>query len=540
MKRWNGWGNENTTYPLPASAESYLSEQIGPGIQTEDATLQEVLNTVPESRLTKHPLVNADPLERLRHAHGQSLADWIALRSGRIGRFPDGVAYPADAKEVRALLDYARQSGISLVPYGGGTSVVGHINPTSGEVPCLTVDLSRMNQLLEWDESSRLASFGAGIPGPQLESQLNRLGYTLGHFPQSFEYSTLGGWVATRSCGQQSYYYGRIEDLFAGGYVETPLGPLSLPTLPASAAGPDLRQLILGSEGRLGIITQATIRVRPLPEMEAFYGLFFRDWEAGSETVREIAQAKIPISMARLSDALETGTTLILSGKESLVTWAQRGLQLLGYGPQRCLLILGVTGERKIAKIARSQAFSIARRHGGLPAGSLIGNLWRKSRFLTPYLRNTLWDKGYALDTLETALPWKDVLSCAADIKDEIRSGLSHINERVLVFAHLSHIYKDGASVYVTYLFRRAEDPDQTLQRWKLLKSAASQVVINYHATISHQHGVGVDHIKYLPAEKGALGMKAILETVHTFDPDGLMNPGKLILESHWPQTKER
>jgi len=540
MKRWNGWGNEETIYPLPASAESYLREQIGTGSQSTDANLQDVLNTMPDSRLANHQLVNIEPLERLRHARGQSLADWIALRSGRIGNFPDGVAFPADVKEVRTLLDYARHSGVSLIPYGGGTSVVGHINPVPGMTPCLTIDLCRMDQLLDWDETSRLATFGAGIAGPQLESQLNRLGYTLGHFPQSFEYSTLGGWIATRSSGQQSYYYGRIEDLFAGGHVETPLGPLNLPALPASAAGPDLRQLILGSEGRLGIITQATVRVRPLPEMEIFYGLFFHDWEAGSEALREIAQSRIPISMARLSDAQETETTLVLSGKESLIDWAQRGLQLLRYGPQRCLLILGVTGEHKSAKLARSQAFSIARKYGGLPTGSLIGNQWRKSRFLTPYLRNTLWERGYALDTLETALPWKDVLVCAAEIKDRIRSGLRHINERVLVFAHLSHIYRDGASVYVTYLFRRAEDPDQTLQRWELLKSAASQVIIDYHGTISHQHGVGVDHISYLPAEKGALGMKAILESVHTFDPGGLMNPGKLILERPQSPPEEK
>lgn len=531
MKRWNGWGNENTQYPLPAPAESYLRQKIGPGIQSADAVLQDVLSTVPESRLADHPLVNVDPLERLRHARGQSLADWIALRSGRVGVFPDGVAYPADAQEVRALLDYAVQTGTRLVPYGGGTSVVGHINPLPGESACLTLDLSRLDKLLEWDETSRLARFEAGIAGPQLESQLNRLGYTLGHFPQSFEYSTLGGWVATRSCGQQSYYYGRVEDLFAGGMVETPLGPLDLPSLPASAAGPDLRQVVLGSEGRLGIITQATMRVRPSPETEVFYGLFFRNWEAGIQALREIAQARIPISMARLSDAQETETTLVLSGKEQLVTWAQRGLQLVGYGPQRCLLILGVSGDHKTARLARSQAFSIARTHGGLAAGAMIGNLWRKSRFLAPYLRNTLWEKGYALDTLETALPWKDVPSCAAALKDTIRSGLDCFEERVLVFAHLSHIYRDGASIYVTFLFRKADDPELTLQRWKLLKSAASQMIVDHHGTISHQHGVGLDHLNHLPAEKGALGMKVLSDLARTFDPTGMMNPGKLILE---------
>lgn len=531
MKRWNGWGDENITYPLPASAASFLAEQVGPGIQSTDANLRDVLATVPDSRLAAHPLINVESLERLQHARGQSLADWVALRSGHIGAFPDGVAYPSNSDEIKDLLDYAAHTGTRLVPYGGGTSVVGHINPLPGASPCLTLDLSRLDKLLEWDETSRLASFEAGIVGPQLENQLNQLGFTLGHFPQSFEYSTLGGWVATRSCGQQSYYYGRIEDLFAGGTVETPLGPLILPPLPASAAGPDLRQLVLGSEGRIGIITQATVRVRPLAEIEAFYGLFFRAWEEGINALREFAQARIPISMARLSDAQETETTLILSGKERLVNWAERGLQLIGYGPQRCLLILGITGDRKTAGLARSQAFSIARAHGGLAAGTLIGNMWRKSRFLTPYLRNTLWEKGYALDTLETALPWKDALSCAVTLKDRIRSGLEDLGERVLVFAHLSHIYRDGASIYVTYLFRRAEDPDEVLHRWERLKSAASQAIIDHHGTISHQHGVGLDHVNYLPAEKGELGIKALTEMMHTFDPKGMLNPGKLMLE---------
>lgn len=252
MKRWNGWGDEAVDFPLPDPALRHLYTIIGEGNPVSDASFEEALGLLPAPRIAVHPLVSTDLVDRLRHARGQSLPDWIALRSGRLGTYPDGVAYPASDEEVCALLDFARHTGTRVIPYGGGTSVVGHVNPLPDESPILTLDLSRLNRLLSLDETSRLAAFEAGARGPEIEAQLRARGYTLGHYPQSFEFSTLGGWIATRSSGQQSYYYGRIEQLFAGGHVETPVGPLELPSYPASAAGPDVRQMILGSEGRLG------------------------------------------------------------------------------------------------------------------------------------------------------------------------------------------------------------------------------------------------------------------------------------------------
>ncbi len=529
MRRWNGWGDDATHYPLPESAAHFLAERLGPGQPTPDAPLAAVLAAVPAPRLPAHPLLNLQAEDRLRHARGQSLPDWVALRSGRIPAFPDAVAYPTSDQDVRDLFALCRSSGARLIPYGGGTSVVGHINPLPDGPPTLTVDLSRLCRLLDLDEISRLATFEAGIAGPALEAQLNTHGYTLGHYPQSFEYSTLGGWIATRSSGQQSYFYGRIEDHFAGGHLETPLGPLDLPPLPASAAGPDLRHLVLGSEGRLGIITRAVVRIRPLPERESFYGAFFHDWRSGVEAVRQIAQSGVLVSMLRLSDAHETETTLILSGKDRLVGWADRGLRALAYGAERCLLVYAVTGSRRVTSSARREAEAIIRRHGGLPTGSLIGRLWQRSRFLTPYLRNTLWDRGYAIDTLETALPWARLLPAAAALKDSFHNGLDSFGERVLAFAHLSHVYRDGASIYLTYLFRHSADPDETLERWRSLKDTASRLILAHGGTISHQHGVGTDHAAYLPGEKGALGIRALQDIVRSFDPQGVMNPGKLI-----------
>jgi alkyldihydroxyacetonephosphate synthase len=529
MRRWNGWGDDAKIYPLPESAAGYLERILGKADPVPDASFEQVLSAVPSSRLSPHPLVNTNAAERLLHARGQSLPDWIALRSGNIEVYPDGVAYPTNDEEVRSLLKYTGETDTLLIPYGGGTSVVGHINPLPGDQPTLTVDMSRLNNLIDLDEAGQTATFEAGVTGPSLEEELRTRGYILGHFPQSWEFSTLGGWIATRSSGQQSYYYGRVEDFFAGGHLETPIGPLDLPPFPASAAGPDLRELILGSEGRLGIITRATIRVHSTPEVERFYAAFFRGWETGVEAVRAVAQSDLPLSMLRLSNPQETETTLMLAGRERLVSMAERGLRLLGYGDEPCMLIYGLTGYRGILAITRWRTGALLRSHGGLLVGKTIGEMWRKSRFFTPYLRNTLWERGYAIDTLETAVPWACVLTTAEAITTALRDGLTDQEERVLVFAHLSHIYRDGASIYVTFIFRRASDSTETLHRWQKLKSSASEIIIAHGGTISHQHGVGTDHAPYLATEKGEVGMSMLEAVQRKLDPQGTLNPGKLL-----------
>jgi alkyldihydroxyacetonephosphate synthase len=529
MRRWNGWGQADRTYPLPSEGLALLEAALGPAQALPDSPIEAALSGVPESRLRPHPRIRTDPEARLRHARGQSLPDWVALRSGRIERFPDGVAFPQTEDDVRSLLEHAERDDLILIPYGGGTSVVGHINPPPDDRPVLTVDLAGLNRLLELDEVSRLATFEAGVTGPELERQLASRGFTLGHFPQSFEFSTLGGWIATRSTGQQSLGYGRIEALFAAGRLESPGGRLDLPAFPASAAGPDLRQLVLGSEGRAGILTRAVVRVRPPPTSERFIAHFSRTWQEGIEAVREAVQSGTPASMLRLSDPTETATTLALAGRPTAARWLRRGLGVMGFGDECCLLI------------AASSADSGARlRLPGLPAVPAIGNHWRRSRFLTPYLRNTLWQHGFATDTLETALPWRGVIGCAEEILQALRAGLDSEGERVLAFAHLSHAYPDGASLYATFLFRRSADPDQTLERWRRLKAAATEALLAHGGTISHQHGVGVDHAAYLKQEKGAAGLSALAAALSSLDPQGRMNPGKLLLPSSPAPTTPR
>jgi alkyldihydroxyacetonephosphate synthase len=528
LRRWNGWGDEATTYPLPEGGLTHLTAQVGPGTRSADAPIERVLASIPRPTVPPHPLISTEPIERLLHARGQSLPDWVALRSGRIGAFPDGVAYPTDDEEVRSLLKFARESGVRVIPYGGGTSVVGHVTPRAQDAPVLSLDLSHMNALHDIDRVSLLASAGAGCRGPDLEAALRSQRLTLGHFPQSFEFSTVGGWIATRSSGQQSHYYGRIEDLFAGGHTETPIGPLDLAPHPASAAGPDLRQLMLGSEGRFGVITRAVLRVRPLPEGESFYGIFFHGWEAAVDAVRSIVQSGTRVSMLRLSDPAETDTSFALTGHSRRMMWASGGLGLLGYGEGRCLLVVGLTGALALVRRSRREVADIARRFGGLWVGAYPGSTWRRTRFLAPYLRNTLWDEGYALDTLETALPWSKVILAASAVKTSLTSTLADKGDSVLAFNHLSHVYRDGASVYTTYIFRRSLDPDETVDRWERLKSRATGVILDHGGTISHQHGVGKDHARYMSVEKGTIGLSMIEAVRRQLDPDGMMNPGTL------------
>jgi alkyldihydroxyacetonephosphate synthase len=529
MRRWNGWGDDSVSYPLTESATQYLKTLVGPGTPPIDISLDDILITLPPSRLPDHPLISTDTLVRLMHSRGQSLPDWIELNSGTIDRFTDGVAFPTSTLEVRELIKLASDTGIQLIPYGGGTSVVGHINPNDGDTPVLTVDMGRMNRLYNIDTTSMLAVFGAGIAGPDLEAQLRAQDCTLGHFPQSFEYSTLGGWVATRSSGQQSLRYGRIEKLFAGGTVETPIGTMELPSFPASAAGPDLREIILGSEGRLGILTDITMRISPIPEQNLFHTVFFPSFDHGQAAVRSILQTGLPLSMLRLSTAKETKTTLALAGHESIIKALESLLSLRGLGSEKSMLLIGFSGHSSMVKSTRRETLNITGKHGGIHVGQTFGKQWYKNRFRTPYLRNTLWELGYAVDTLETALDWDSVPSMVESIETALNSAIADTKERVHVFTHLSHIYPHGSSIYTTYLFRIGSNPDETLQRWRILKTHASEAIVANKGTISHQHGVGIDHRPYLQAEKGSLGISAIETLSSFFDPQGIMNPGKLI-----------
>lgn len=530
MRRWNGWGDEATVVELPAHGAAFLEQRVGTGQRLADATLEQVLAQVPESRLSlRHPLISVDAEVRVRHARGQSLPDWLAMRSGEFGVFPDGVALPETAAQIRELLAWTREQDAIVIPYGGGTSVAGHINPVESAKPVLTLSLERMTQLLDLDEQSQIATFGPGANGPQVEAQLRARGYTLGHFPQSWELSTLGGWVASRSSGQQSLRYGRIEQLFAGGKVETFAGTLDIPTFPASAAGPDLRELILGSEGRFGVISEVKVRVTKLAEQEKFFAVFLPSWQQALAGIRALVQARIPLSMLRLSNAIETETQLALAGHPEQIALLEKYLALRGARAGKCMLTFGVTGNRSQNALSVKQAKKLLKSFGGVFTGTLLGKKWAENRFRFPYLRHGLWEAGYAVDTLETATDWNNVDHLLNQVEASLRQGLAEEGEQVHVFTHLSHVYCQGSSIYTTYVFRPGDRYETTLARWTKLKRAASQTIAANRGTISHQHGVGRDHAPYLVAEKGELGMAALKAMAQHFDPEQRLAPGVLL-----------
>lgn len=530
MKRWNGWGLPENDYPLKDSALEFLQQTLGSAKTLPSASLQSVIDSVPESRLPEHPLIDTDKEIRVRHARGQSFPDWIAMRSGDFDVFPDGVALPTSKQDVRDLLQFAKQHNIRVIPYGGGTSVVGHINPEASNEPVLTIALTKMDRLVSIDADSHIATFEPGATGPQVEEQLQAEGYTLGHFPQSWELSTIGGWVASRSSGQQSLRYGRIENMFAGGSIETIGGTLDIPTIPASSCGPDIRQIILGSEGRMGIITEVKVRVTPVARQEVFKVAFLPNWEAARGAARELAQKKVPLSMVRVSNATETFTQLQLAGNPIAIKALDSALALGGAkNNKKCMLTYGMTGTKSECKFAEKRAQKTLKRYKGINTGTLLGKKWEHARFRSPYLRHGLWEQGYGVDTLETACDWSSTDAMMNAIEAAIRDAHEKFGEKVHVFTHLSHIYNQGSSVYTTYIFRLADSYEETARRWDMVKKAASEAIVANGGTISHQHGVGVDHAPYLEAEKSAMGIGAIQELCEYFDPEGNMNPGKLV-----------
>ncbi|WP_298906020.1 FAD-binding oxidoreductase [uncultured Psychrobacter sp.] len=533
--RWNGWGNISINKKVSPHGAKLIKSHIGKTKKLSSVSLQQVLKTVPKSRLpaamVELETVSIDKEVRLRHARGQSFPDWIAMHSGAFEVFPDGVAFPESTADVENLLMLASEHDLIVIPFGGGTSVVGHINPQKGSRPVLTIAMSKMDQLINLDTESQIATFGAGTQGPAVEAQLDAQGYRLGHYPQSWELSTLGGWIAARSSGQQSLGYGRIEQMFAGGTLVAPQGVLNIADIPASSAGPDLREMMMGTEGRAGIFTEVKMRVQPQPEEELFKVAFLPNWEAGKEVLRQAVQKNVRLSMLRLSNAVETDAHLHLGTSPSQFLAISTYLKARGLSSDKVMLTYGVSGDKAQNKLALTQFNKLLKQHGSVTGKitDIMGSVWAHGRFKFPYLRGTLWDKGIMVDTFETATNWNNIDEQMQQMQEAVRTSLTDEGEEVMAFTHISHVYKQGASLYTTYFFRAAKDHATTLKRWQKIKKAASLSLANGTATISHQHGVGRDHAPYLAAEKGKLGIQVTRDMLKSLDPEQRMNPGVLI-----------
>ncbi len=535
--RWWGWGVDGHDRPLPKAAVALLRDELGAAddrlapVALESIALPEpALPATARDQLAaivgvEH--VRDDARARITHAAGRSYPDLVRLRSGTALNPPDAVVYPDTREQVGALLAACGEHDVAVVPFGGGTSVVGGVEALRGSRgSAISVDLARLSGLLAFDARSQLATFAAGTYGPDLERQLGERGHTLGHFPQSFEFSTVGGWAATRSAGQASTGYGRIDELVVSLRTMTPAGDLETRTVPATAAGPDLRELLLGSEGALGIISDVTVRVRPRPAARRYEAWSLPSFAAGTEALRELEQRAAAPDVARLSDEEETRLSLTLASESLATRLFGRYLSARGRG-NACLAILGYEDSEARITRRRASARRTLRRHGGLDLGSAPGAAWVKGRYHGPYVRDELLTRGVFVETLETAATWTALRDTYRAVGDALRGALGARGTPARVMCHVSHLYPTGASLYFTFLARQERGAE--LEQWHAAKAAACAAIIASGATITHHHAIGSDHAPWLASEVGELGVEALRAAKARLDPAGIMNPGKLL-----------
>lgn len=535
--RWWGWGEAAHPAMLDAGALAMLAERLGDcGLAMPPVALEHV--KLPEPQLASADIaalervlgadgVSTAHADRVHHAAGRGYLDLVRLRQGEPVGAPDAVARVQSHEQILELLSVCSKQGIAVVPFGGGTSVVGGVEPLRGEHHAvIALELASLSGVHDLDRESMSVTADAGMRVAELERELSATGLTLGHFPQSFEYVSLGGCAATRSAGQASTGYGRFEDLVLGLRAATPAGAIDLRVLPASAAGPDLRQLILGSEGTLGVIDRLSLRVRPHPPMSLYQGLLFGDFQSGAQALRRLVQEGAAPTLARLSDLSETELTLRLASGG--IKHALRKLYFAARGRQEgCLAILGFEGDPEQVHLAWRHARIRAREHGAIVLGQGAGEAWRASRFSAPYMRDELLTHGVMVETLETATTWSNLHTLKAAVSAAIEQALGSCGTRGIVGCHISHLYETGASLYFTFIARMLRDEQE--RQWRAVKDAVGAAIVAGGGTITHHHAIGRDHSAWLRQEIGESGIAALAAVKQELDPAGVMNPGKLL-----------
>ncbi|MFF0777570.1 FAD-binding oxidoreductase [Streptomyces sp. NPDC003720] len=523
---WNGWGDPAKAAPLPGTVTELLRDLLGvtprtaPALALEDIRLPATTAAPAALKALARAAggeehVRTDPESRIRHTRGKSTPDLLRLRAGDVADVPQAVVLPASHDEVLAVLRACAEHRLAAVPFGGGTSVVGGLAPERSAFVAL--DLRRMDGLLDLDPVSRTAVLQPGLRAPEAEALLAEQGFTLGHFPQSYEWATIGGFAAARSSGQASAGYGRFDDMVLGLTLATPEGTIETGRAPRSAAGPDLRQLVLGSEGAFGVITSVLVRIRPLPQTRVYEGWRFDSFEEGSAALRRLAQDGPRPTVLRLSD--ETETLIGLAQPDAIGSRLEQG-------DAGCMAITGYEGTAEDTGRRRERAAAVLRACGGTPIGAEPGERWAHGRYSAPYLRDALLDAGAFAETLETAAFWSRIPDLYTGVRTALTDTLTQAGTPPLVMCHISHVYENGASLYFTVVSAQGKDP---VAHWAPAKHAANDAVLAAGGTISHHHGVGTDHRDWYVRETGALGVDALRAVKHRLDPEGILNPGVLL-----------
>ena len=524
--KWNAWGDPEAAKPLSDGIRSLLKlalgveDSAGAELEPQQVKLRpSALSHADRDALsaivgTQYCIV--DDRDRLLRAGGKSTLDLLRRKDPGVQDAPDAVLLPGDENEVAEILRFCSRESIAVVPFGGGTSVVGGLDPVRGQFNAVvSLDLRRLGGLYSLDEVSGEAELGAGVTGPQAERLLGEHGFSLGHFPQSFQFATIGGFAATRSSGQNSAGYGRFNDMVRGLRAVTPAGVLDLGRAPESAAGPDLRQLLIGSEGVFGIITRVRLRVHAIPESTRYEAWAFPDFATGTEALRAVTQTGTGPTVIRLSDEAETGV--------NLATTESIGEQTITGG---CLAITVFEGTEAHTESRHAETRAVLEAHGGTSLGEAPARAWEHGRFGAPYLRDSLLSAGALCETLETATNWSNIPALKTAVTEALTTALAETGTPALVLCHISHVYATGASLYFTVVGGQRGNP---IEQWRKAKAAASDAMVRTGATITHHHAVGADHRPWMRDEVGDLGVEVLRAVKATLDPAGILNPGKLI-----------
>jgi alkyldihydroxyacetonephosphate synthase len=548
--KWWGWGDEDVsfTHEDKPGLGPFIAYALG--VDVERVTSRPVAFAdlhIPEPSLPEglaaalteavgEERVSADPLDRVVHARGKSLRDLVRHRRGDVGRVPDLVVRPGEEEEIVAVLRAALDFDAVVIPYGGGTNISGSLEvPALESRAVISVDLGRMDRVLAIDEASRLARAQPGVFGPALEQQLNARGWTLGHFPDSFTHSTLGGWIATRSSGMQSDKYGDVADLTRAVRVVTPAGTLVTRPVPSTSTGPSVREMVLGSEGRLGIISEATVHVHRVPERRTILGYLFPSWPEALAAMRDIAASEASPSVTRVSDAYETRFSFATrKAPTALDRLKSKGLQ--AYLQRRrgfdldamCLAFIGYEGTKGHVATQRKLVGRIVGRHGGLCIGSGPGALYDQKKFDTPYIRDYLLDRGAPADVSETSAAWSVLPELYGNVMAAAHGAFDDLRVHGYIMCHLSHSYHGGACLYFTFAFKPSGERD-ALEEYDVVKSAIQQTFVDSGATLSHHHAVGTEHARWLEEDISAPGVAMLRALFDGVDPNANLNPGKIV-----------
>ncbi|MEE1617916.1 FAD-binding oxidoreductase [Brachybacterium sp. J153] len=555
--KWWGWGLDDVSFSVenrPAFVE-LAQREVGVDLIHAPAVAEPDLSAfdVPASRLpdpAREALVAAlgetevrtDDEFRVLHSFGRSLPDLFRVRTGDFGRLVDAIVYPGSEEDIAAVLRIVLEQDLVLIPYGGGSCISGSVTPDLAEErPVVTMNLGRMNRILEIDDTSGLARIQPGMYGPDMEEQLQEQGWTVGHFPDSFTYSTVGGWAATRSSGMQSDKYGDIEDIVRGLRMVHPDGVAVTKPIPGRDSGPSVHEMILGSEGRLGVISEVTVQVHRRTPVRQVIGYMYPDWEHGIRGMHAIARSTdVSPTFTRLSDGPETKFSLALSSKTPTTTKAkvsakvQDGifayLRSQGWdtSEEMCLSYVCFEGSKASVEQQKAIVKKIVKANGGVTLGASVGKVYDQKKFDTPYLRDFLLNHRVFGDVCDTGATWGSINEVHAKVYEAFERTQAEQDLPGFMFCHMSHSYHAGACLYFTFAFPYSSE-EQALEQYYRAKSAVQQTFVDLGSTVSHHHAVGIEHRPWIEQDLGPVGRKMVEGLFAATDPGRNLNPGKVV-----------